>query len=491
LIYFDRGTNTPFFFYFHFENPTDVKNLFILAILLPVIPLLAQTYTVETIPNNKLINGSYVSNPDNIITEFTVSTIDSILTDLEHNTTAQVAVVLVNSIGDEDEFEFAQQLFDSWKIGKSDVDNGLLVLLVKDKPVIRFHTGDGIEGILPDATCKRIQIERMVPYFKDGNFDDGMLEGIRAVSDVLNNPETAQVYNEPESEIDVATFAWFAAGGWAVIALIVFAVKKKNKTFAAATEVASAPQAKFSAGTWLLWYLFVPLSVIIAFSLINSLWGLIGGMYAWTGVGLVLRNAMMNAEANRWLAKKDYQAIYNFFQGEQVLFSAMRFLFPLPFAFMYGSFRKRMQFFRDHPRDCRQCGKPLSKLNELADDEFLSKSQLLEEGLKSVDYDVWKCSSCNAADKLTYINPSSKYAECPKCKVRSYYKVSDSVVRAATTMSEGVGEEVHNCKFCNTRAVRRYTIAKVTTSSSSGSSSSSGGSWGGGSSSGGGASSSW
>jgi uncharacterized protein len=171
----------------------------------------------------------------------------------------------------------------------------------------------------------------------------------------------------------------------------------------------------------------------------------------------------------------------------------IRFFLPIPFAFMYGAYKRKLQFVRNHPRDCKQCGKPLTKLDEQADDQFLSKGQLLEEALKSVDYDVWKCSSCNAAERLSYISENSKYKSCPKCDTHAFYQVHDRVIHAATTSSSGEGERKHSCKFCGHHEIQRYTIARIETSSSStsGGSSSSGGSWGGGSSGGGGASSSW
>src|SRR5687767_6031003 len=124
-------------------------------------------YTVESIPNQKLIDNSYVSNPDHILDENTVASIDLILKSLEEKATVQVAVVAVNSIGETDIFDFAQDLFTTWGIGNKSNDNGLLLLLVKDQRTIRFHTGDGIEGTLPDAICKRIQRDYMVPRFKE------------------------------------------------------------------------------------------------------------------------------------------------------------------------------------------------------------------------------------------------------------------------------------------------------------------------------------
>jgi uncharacterized protein len=136
--------------------------IFLLSLFIEGLP---QPYTVDSVPNTKRINNNYVSNPDNLINATTVTQIDQHLTSLEQQTTAQVAVVLLSSIGENSVEDFAQSLFVKWGIGRATKDNGLLILFVADQKTIRFHTGFGLEGVLPDAICKRIQIQKMVPYF--------------------------------------------------------------------------------------------------------------------------------------------------------------------------------------------------------------------------------------------------------------------------------------------------------------------------------------
>ena len=74
-------------------------------------------------------------------------------------------------IGEEDCFNFCHQLLNKWGVGKKDKNNGLVILLVTDQRCIQFYTGYGLEGVLPDAICKRIQTRYMIPYLKDGNWD--------------------------------------------------------------------------------------------------------------------------------------------------------------------------------------------------------------------------------------------------------------------------------------------------------------------------------
>ncbi len=80
---------------------------------------LSQSFTVESIPNTKRVNNSYVSDPSHILHDTTVTRINQLLSDLEQNATAQVAVVMLPSIGSEEYFDFAQRLFNYWGIGQA------------------------------------------------------------------------------------------------------------------------------------------------------------------------------------------------------------------------------------------------------------------------------------------------------------------------------------------------------------------------------------
>lgn len=460
------------------------------------ITLCGQTYTVQSVPNTKLVNNSYVSNPDNIISGITVSQIDSILSALEASATAQVAVVLVNSIGENDVFDFSLELFNYWGIGQKANDNGLLILMVLDQRKVWFSTGDGIEGLMPDALCKEIQREKMVPYFKEGNYDMAMLEGVKEVARVLNNPESradaGEVQPVADEETHLGSFTFWIISTWMIVCLISFFVKKKQKKFAdLRQDPPQIPKGQFTASLWFLWFLVLPLLLMIALTLTNHAGFFFGGLYAYAGATLVLRKKLMDSHAAKWLVKKDFQGLYNYYQDNQTTYRIFRFLFPLPLAFMYGAYKKKMLFFRNHPRNCKQCEKQLMKLDEQADDKYLSKGQIAEEGLKSVDYDVWLCQDCQSNENYVYRNPATKYSACSKCSFIALHLSSSRTLRSATEYNTGLREEVKICKFCGHREVKQYTIPKVTKSSSSSGSSSSGGSWGGGRSSGGGAGSSW
>ena len=150
-------------------------------------------YTIDNIPNVHLSNAQdFVSNPDGILSPATVNELNRIILSIQEQTSSEIAVVVVQSIGDEEIKPFATNIFAKWGIGKKDKDNGLLILFVLEKREITFETGYGMEGVLPDAICKRIQTLYMLPYFKKADYNKGMIEGLRKIQDILSHPETAK-----------------------------------------------------------------------------------------------------------------------------------------------------------------------------------------------------------------------------------------------------------------------------------------------------------
>ena len=163
---------------------------------------LARPYRVEDVPNVQIENRyCFTSNPDGILSREAVARIDSICYDLRHRGIAQTAVVAVKEIRGGDVFEFAYELFSSWGVG-SKSDSGIGILLVEEEREIRFVTGYGIEGVLPDAICKRIQTQYMLPYFREGDYSSGMVAGVEAIRAVLNGSELDAGGNDDYQEDD-------------------------------------------------------------------------------------------------------------------------------------------------------------------------------------------------------------------------------------------------------------------------------------------------
>lgn len=191
-----------------------MKRLFLFLLTLCPLAVAAAPYSVGTVPNVQTQNRyRFTSNPDGVLSAAAVAEIDSVCYALRHRAIAQVAVVAVREIDTDDVFDFAYRLFSAWGVGRADNNNGLGILLVEDAREIRFITGGGLEGVLPDAVAKRIQVRYMLPWFREGDYSRGMVEGVRAVAAVLTG-----------SELDLGGNDDYAAesGGWSAAAILLF-----------------------------------------------------------------------------------------------------------------------------------------------------------------------------------------------------------------------------------------------------------------------------
>ena len=205
------------------------KQLFILLLtgLLSCIGLQAKDYTIQEIPMVHLQDRTrYVSNPDNILSPAAVATMDSILYALEEKTGIQTLVVAVTGIEGGDCFDFTHRLFNETGVGQKERNNGLVILLSTDERCIQFVTGYGLEGVLPDAICKRIQNRYMIEHLAYDDWDAGMIAGIRAVNGYLDGSMENIGEEEKEDMTPLYIFGAFMLGG---IGLFGWSVWNQNR----------------------------------------------------------------------------------------------------------------------------------------------------------------------------------------------------------------------------------------------------------------------
>ena len=133
-----------------------------------------------------------------IVTDYTGTLSASQQQALEHklvafndSTSSQVAIVVMTSVGNYDISDYAVQLYNRWGIGQKEKNNGVLVLVAKEDRKVWITTGYGMEGVLPDALCKRIIDNEILPNFREGNYYEGLDEGVNAIISVVKGEYTA------------------------------------------------------------------------------------------------------------------------------------------------------------------------------------------------------------------------------------------------------------------------------------------------------------
>ena len=297
----------------------------------------------------------------------------------------EMTVVTIDSRHDYGGFSsiasFSKQLFNKWGVGNAERNDGIMmVIAVKDRDM-RIALGSGYRARY-DGIAKRIIDSVVIPAFKDGEMERGIIDGTRASLDRL------QLDMRPASELSA--------------------------------------KERFS----------------------------------------------------RWGEHNPVGYVLSWFGGIIALFAS-------PFLAFFGI----RWGVRNAPKSCPECGRVMTRLGDVQEDQYLEEGQILEEQMKSKDYGVWVCQYDDHVTIKAFPKMFGSVGACPNCRYHTY-DTRRTVMRSATTSSTGLARLNSTCHHCGHEATRDVTIPRVTQSSSS-SSGGGGSSFGGGSSSGGGASGSW
>ncbi|MDM1295506.1 TPM domain-containing protein [Sphingobacterium sp. N143] len=464
-------------------------------------------YTVDNIPSPKQKGQDYfVSNPDGILSSGTVAELDGLSTQIEAATKSEFAIVLVNDYVGDSDFEFALKLFNAWGIGKKESNNGLLLFIAKDRREYRFITGYGMEGTLPDAYLKRIGEKYLVPNFRNGNYDQGVLEASRFIKTILTSPDSRA---ELERLMPEATPIWSFRSPILRNSLLVLALFALCYIWLG--EVTRAIKGKLTkkskyfpplvSGCGCMGMLMFASVFICAFALNNF-----EIVYQWKNLPYFVFIFGSITLAMKYNASRTQ--IINSYRDEENIQQALRkfrvwgliplMLSPLALFDLFGiNKRIRRNELRLTPPD--GSGRWLRMNKDDADTResaYLDKGQLLEEKIGSRSYEIWVDQTSNET-KLVPWDENAGYMDCPQCHYRTFETGLSRTIRSATYNSQGLEERFDKCKNCGHRVSHgEHTIpVKVRSSSSSssggGSGSSGGGSFGGGSSGGGGAGGRW
>jgi uncharacterized protein len=99
---------------------------------------------------------------------------------------SQLAVLIVPTTQPEAIEQYSLRVAEQWKLGRKKVDDGVILIVAKDDRALRIEVGYGLEGVLNDATAKRIISEVIVPRFKAGDYPGGISAGVEQMMRVVD-----------------------------------------------------------------------------------------------------------------------------------------------------------------------------------------------------------------------------------------------------------------------------------------------------------------
>jgi uncharacterized protein len=130
-----------------------------------------------------------------------VARLESTLAAFEARKGSQIAVLLVRSTAPEALEQYSLRVAEQWRIGRSGVDDGVVLVVALDDRRMRFEIGYGLEGAVPDALARRIIAETIAPRFYEGDFAGGLEAGLDALIGLIDGESLpVPVAGEPDGE---------------------------------------------------------------------------------------------------------------------------------------------------------------------------------------------------------------------------------------------------------------------------------------------------
>lgn len=381
---------------------SDIQRLVFIIMLCVAAVVPSRAMTVDEVPNVHLRDRTqYVSNPSGVLSAEAVTQLNSMIGELWRSTSSEVVVVAVDNVDPSlTPEEFATKLFEKWGVGKSDKDNGLLILLSPGDNAAIIRTGYGMEGIIPDIIAGRVIRNVMFPAYHEGKFDEGTIAGVSELAKIIQNPE----YRE----------------------------ELKSKY---ANDSRRSVDTDISGGELFNMYL---------------------GFACVVGVGMLLlviysiSSTKKLDDVQRYRALDQYKTLALF-----AVFLSIGLALPA-----YLILVTKMKRVRRHKRDCPHCGTRMELIDEEHDNDYLTPAQDTEEKLNSIDYDVWHCPKCHQTEILPYINRQTNYTVCDRCGARAMSLVDRRTLRQPTVGAEGEGVDIYMCKNCGNQHNKRFRIPK-------------------------------
>jgi uncharacterized protein len=167
-----------------------VLDLFV-AICLLFAALSAQAQEVQKVPDLT----AHVMDETATLTPAQKAALEAKLSAFEQSRGAQVVFLIIPSTQPEDIAAYAQRIGDSWKIGRKDIGDALLLVVAKNDRKVRIETTKALEGAIPDLAARQIIETAITPRFKEDDFAgglDGAASQIMALITQENLPQPAQ-----------------------------------------------------------------------------------------------------------------------------------------------------------------------------------------------------------------------------------------------------------------------------------------------------------
>lgn len=138
------------------------------------------------------------------------STLENRLVEFSNSTSNQIVIAILNSLEGYDKAQMAYTIGETWGVGSSKFNNGIVILIKPKRGAERgeafIATGYGLEGALPDAVCKRIVENEMIPLFRQERYYDGIMAALDVIIPIAAGEYSYTQYTKGADESYIPAF---------------------------------------------------------------------------------------------------------------------------------------------------------------------------------------------------------------------------------------------------------------------------------------------
>lgn len=171
-----------------------MKKGFFLFLLVLIISINTKVFAFDIV---KPTSNFYVNDYAEILNEDTEKYIMNNSINLNNKTGAQIVVVTVNNLDGASIEDYSLEVARKFEIGDKEKNNGILLIVSKEDRKVRIEVGYGLEGLINDAKAGRLLDNYVIPYLKNNDWDNGIINGYKAIYKELND------YYELGEEVDM------------------------------------------------------------------------------------------------------------------------------------------------------------------------------------------------------------------------------------------------------------------------------------------------
>ena len=156
----------------------------------PLIVLLVLIICVGSLISCQKKKIVFVYDTENILTKDQSIQFENLFSGHEKKTTNEIVLVTTPSYNpDETILFYSVRFLREHSVGKSKINNGIVIVFSQAHRQVQISTGYGTEKVLKDEIAKKIIDSLMVSQFKNGKFYEGLLDGSKAIVNFLEKPE--------------------------------------------------------------------------------------------------------------------------------------------------------------------------------------------------------------------------------------------------------------------------------------------------------------